>query len=198
MVDRAQALAKLGYAAFALDLYGDAKQVDNPTDAAVQAQHIGGNLALMTRRFVAAMHALTEQLEVDPEKIAFVGYCFGGTVALSMVRQGINASALATFHASVSSLAPIGHEPITTPIRMFTGGADSFVPTEGVQAIKDEMKKAGTDIAVTIYPAGRHGFTNPAATANGRKFDISLAYDDVLAKGSWNQMHQFFQERLGV
>lgn len=198
VIDRAQALAKLGYAAFALDLYGNAKQVDNPADAGAMAQSVGGDLRLLTQRFVAALHTLKEQPEVDPEKIAFIGYCFGGTVALSMVRQGINASALATFHAGVSGLAPIGHEPITTPIHMFTGGDDPFVPTEAVQAVKDEMRKAGADIEVTIYPAGRHGFTNPVATENGRKFDIPLAYDDVLAKDSWNQMHEFFREKFGV
>lgn len=196
--DRAHALAELGYVGFALDLFGDAKQTDNPTDASAMSQEVGGNLPLLTQRFVAALHALKSQPEVDPDKIAVIGYCFGGTVALSMIRQGINAAALVTFHAGVSSLAPIVHEPITTPIHMFTGGNDPFVPTEQVMAVEDEMKKAGANIQVTIYPNAQHSFTNPAATAKGKQFDLPLVYDDVLAKDSWNQMHQFFREKFGV
>lgn len=195
--DRARELAKFGYVGFALDLYGEAKQVNNPTDAAALAQAVGGDLPLLTQRFTAALQALKAQPEVDPDKIAVIGYCFGGTVALSMIRQGINVQALTTFHAGVSGVAPMGPEPLTTPIHLFTGGNDPFVPAEQVMALKDEMRQAGADIEVTLYPDARHAFTNPGATAKGQKFDLPLAYDEVLAKDSWNQMHQILREKLG-
>ncbi len=93
--DRAQALAKLGYVGFAVDMYGNHTLADNPADASALSSAIGGNLALMKGRFMAAIHAVQQQPEVDPERIAVIGFCFGGTVALNMVRQGVTLAAMA-------------------------------------------------------------------------------------------------------
>ena len=189
--NRARALAKLGYVGFAVGMYGNHVQADNPTEASALSSAIGGNLPLMKGRFMAAMHAVMQQPEVDPERIAVIGFCFGGTVALNMVRQGVALTEMAGFHSGLNGLAPIAHPPIKTPVRLYTGGADPFVPADQVQATVAEMKAAGADIQVVTYPGAKHSFTNPIATARGEKFNLPLQYDEPAANDSWHQMSAF-------
>lgn len=191
--DRAQALAKLGYAGFAVDMFGDHAQADNPTDASALSSAVSGNLPLMTGRFMAAIRALKQQPGIDPERIAVIGYCFGGTVALNMVRQGVDLAAMVGFHAGVDGLAPIAHPSINTPIRLFTGGDDPFVPTEQVQMTVADMRAAKADIEVVTYAQARHAFTNPAATEKGERFNLPLQYNAHAADDSWQQMHTFLR-----
>ena len=189
--NRAQALAKLGYVGFAVDMYGNHAQADNPTEASALSSAIGGNLPLMKGRFMAAIHAVKQQPEVDPERIAVIGFCFGGTVALNMVRQGVTLAAMAGFHSGLNGLAPIAHPPIKTPVRLYTGGDDPFVPNDQVKATVAEMRAAGTDIEVVTYPGAKHSFTNPIATERGEKFNLPLQYDEQAANDSWHKMSSF-------
>lgn len=192
--DRAKALAKLGYVGFAVDMYGNHAQADNPTEASAFSSAIGGNLPLMKGRFMAAIHAVKQQPEVDPERIAVIGFCFGGTVALSMVRQGVSLRAMAGFHTGLGGLAPIAHSPINVPVRLYMGGNDPFVPTEQVDATVKEMRAAGADIEVVTYPNAKHAFTNPAATQKGEKFNLPLQYNEQAANDSWHQMSLFLAD----
>ncbi len=192
--DRAKALAKLGYAGFAVDLYGNHAQADNPTEASAFSSAIGGNLPLMKGRFMAAIHAVKQQPEVDPERIAVIGFCFGGTVALSMVRQGVSLRAMAGFHTGLGGLAPIAHSPISVPVRLYTGGNDPFVPADQVESTVKEMRAAGADIEVVTYPNAKHAFTNPAATQKGEKFNLPLQYNEQAANDSWHQMSLFLAD----
>lgn len=196
--DRAKALAKLGYAGFAVDLYGDHKQAANPDEAAALSSAIGGNLPELKGRFLAALNALKQQPEVDPERIAVIGFCFGGTVALSMVRQGVALTAMAGFHAGMSGLAPIEHTPIKTPVRLFTGGNDPFVPVDQVEATVAQMRAAGDDIEMVVYPDAKHAFTNPGATEKGKRFNLPLQYNAEAATNSWDRMKAFFAQTLGA
>ncbi|HQS02384.1 MAG: hypothetical protein B7Y07_04545 [Halothiobacillus sp. 24-54-40] len=196
--DRARALAKLGYVGFAVDMFGNHAQADNPTEASQLSSAVSGNLPLMTNRFMAALHAIKQQPEVDPNKIAVIGYCFGGSVALSMVRQGVDLAAMVGFHAGVSGIAPIAHPPIKTPVRLFTGGADPFVPTAQVEATVAEMRAANTDIEVVTYAQAKHAFTNPAATEKGARFNLPLQFDADAADDSWQQMQVFLKSTLGA
>lgn len=192
--DRARALAQMGYVGFAVDMYGDHAQADNPTEASALSSAVGGNLPLMKGRFMAAIHALKQQPEVDPDRIAVIGFCFGGTVALNMVRQGVQLAAMVGFHSGLSGLAPIAYTPITTPIRLYTGGADPFVPTEQVETTVTELRAAGANIDVVTYPEAKHAFTNPAATGKGQTYHLPLAYDAHAASDSWQKMNLFLAE----
>lgn len=192
--DRAKALAKLGYAGFAVDMYGNHAQADNPTEASALSSAIGGDLPLMKGRFMAAIHAVKQQPEVDPERIAVIGFCFGGTVALSMVRQGVSLRAMVGFHAGLSGLAPIAHSPISVPVRLYTGGNDPFVPADQVDSTVKAMRAAGADIEVVTYPNAQHAFTNPAATQKGEKFNLPLQYNEQAANDSWHQMDSFLAD----
>lgn len=191
---RARELAEVGYVGFALDMYGDGHQAETADEAGRCAGEVGGDLALMTQRFVAALDALKARPEVDAGKVAAIGYCFGGSVALSMARQGVPIDGVVAFHAGLGGIAPVGSEPIRARMRLFTGEEDPMAPTEQVDAFVDEMVAAGIEIGVTHYPGVKHAFTNPVATERGQRFGLPLAYDAHADQDSWNQMVAFFKE----
>jgi len=55
------------------------------------------------------------------------------------------------------------------------------------------MQRAGVDLQLLTFPGVKHGFTNPASTENGKKFDMPLAYDEHADKASWEALLKFLQ-----
>ena len=100
---RADMLAGLGYVAFALDMYGNGKQADNPTDAGKYAGEVTGNPSAMKARFMAAMDLLKKNEHVDPNQIGAIGYCFGGGIVLAMAREGLDLKAVVQFPRKFSN-----------------------------------------------------------------------------------------------
>jgi dienelactone hydrolase len=143
-------------------------------------------------RFQAALKALKSQPTVDPEKIAAVGYCMGGAIVLNAARTGMDLDAVASFHGSLGGLVPI-KGPITAKILVCHGAADSFIPPEKVEAFKKEMKDAGADFKFIAYPGAKHGFTNPAADENAKKFNLDIAYNHEADVESWKELVAFLR-----
>jgi dienelactone hydrolase len=194
---RAQAkrLAEAGFVAFALDMYGKGKVATHPKDAQAFMQEATKDAGVVKARFDAALAALKKQKGVDPARIAAVGYCFGGTVALSMARAGEDLDAVAALHAG---LAPVGPpaEPgkVKAKVIVFTGGSDPMVPAEQVQKFEEEMKAAGVDAKVVTFPEAKHAFTNPAADTKGME---ALKYDPQADQESFEQLVEFLRGALG-
>ncbi|HET7754773.1 MAG TPA: dienelactone hydrolase family protein [Anaeromyxobacteraceae bacterium] len=187
-------LAKAGYVAFALDMYGKGKVADatHPKDAQAFSEEVTKDPELVAARFNAGLDVLKQQPDVDPEKIAVVGYCMGGTIALGMARAGADVDAVATFHAGLKPpAAPAEKGTIKVKkVLVQTGGADPFVPKEQVQALEKELKAAGVDVQVVTYPKAKHSFTNPDAN----KAEMpALAYDAQADKQSWERLTKFLK-----
>jgi dienelactone hydrolase len=194
---RAQArrLAEAGYVGLALDMFGKGKVTTHPEDAKAFMAEATKNAGTLTARFDAGLALLKRQPQVDPKKIGAAGYCFGGTVALEMARAGKPLDAIAAFHAG---LAPQG-EParkgkVKSRILVQTGAEDPMIPAEQVAAFEEEMKKAGVEAKVIVYPGAKHGFTNPDAGKAGMD---ALAYDPEADRKSWEEAARFFRETLG-
>jgi len=187
---RADMLAGLGYAAMAMDLYGDGKTADNPQDAQQFMTDLVNDLPTVRKRFNAALAEFRAQPTVNPRKIAAIGYCFGGGVVLHMARYGADLRAVASFHGSLPlGIAPKGEgAKITARVVAYNGEDDTFVPTEAIAAFKREMEQAGVDYQFINFPEAIHGFTNPAATANGEKFGLALKYNALADRSSWEHM----------
>ncbi len=96
--DRANKLAELGYVAFALDMYGDGKVASHPEDAGKFSGMVMSNMDEAKARFEAAVASLKANENVDVENIGAIGYCFGGSVALTMANAGYDLEAVAAFH----------------------------------------------------------------------------------------------------
>lgn len=193
--NQAVKLAKAGYVGFALDMYGKGKVTTHPKDANAYMEEVMKAPDLLKARFQTAYDLLKKRPEVDPERIAAIGYCFGGTVALTMARAGADLKAVATFHAGLKPAAgPAQPGQVKAKILVMTGGADQMIPPDQVQAFKDEMSKAGAHAEVKVYPGARHSFTNPDAGKAGMD---NLKYDAKVAEQSWDDLMKFLPSALG-
>ncbi len=191
---RAKQLAKLGYTALAVDMYGNGKIADHPEDAGKFSGAVGGNLPLAKARFDAAVEKLKQQDSVDPEKIAAIGYCFGGGIVINMARMGSDLAGVVSFHGSIATKTPAKEGDIKTKIRVFNGADDPFVTEEQIEAFEVEMSDAGVDYKFVNYPDTKHSFTNPDADKYGKKFNLPLEYNKKADKDSWQAMQEFFEE----
>jgi len=191
---RARMLAELGYIALAVDMYGDGKTAGHPDDAGKFAGELRKNLPLAQSRFLAALNFLRQQPKVDVEKIAAIGYCFGGGVVLEMARAGIDLDGVASFHGSLETANPATPGKVKAKVLVLNGAADTFVTPEQIAVFKKEMEAAGVEYRFVNYPGVRHSFTNPEADDFGKKFNLPLAYDQEADRKSWQAMQDFFSE----
>jgi len=191
--ERARQLAKMGYTALAVDMYGDGKQAAHPDDAKKFAMEVMGNMDEEKSRFEAGMKALEKQPTTDPAKIAAIGYCFGGGVVLEMARAGLDLRGVASFHGMLGTEHPAQKGAVKAKILVLQGEADPFVPHEQVEAFKKEMAAAEAPVEYHGYPGAKHAFTNPGATDLGKKFELPLAYDEEADKASWAELDGFLK-----
>lgn len=194
---RADMLAKQGYTALAVDMFGDGRQANHPDDAGKFATEVSSNMPLARARFEAGMKLLQSRKEVDPDRIAAFGYCFGGGVVLNMARAGLDLKGVATFHGALGTDIPAGQDRVRARILVFTGENDAMITPDKVAAFRQEMDAAGADYRIVTYPGAQHSFTNPDADEFGRKFNLPLAYNAAADKDSWRQAMAFLRVVFG-
>lgn len=192
--ERAKALAALGYTSFAIDMYGVGKQGSNPDEAGALMGAVMSDPAALEKRFNTALKLLREHPRTQPSRVAALGYCFGGGVVLHMARQGIELAGIGSMHGILSSPVPAESGSVKTPLQIYTGGADPFVPTEQVSGFVSEMLNAGARFDLITFPGAQHAFSNPAATDAGKRFGIPLAYDAEADRVSWAGFTEFLQD----
>ena len=190
---RADMLAELGYVAFAVDMYGDGKTADTPADAGTLAGGVMQNMKGMKSRFIAAMDLLKKNKAVDSTRIAAIGYCFGGGVALNMACAGTDLQGVVSFHGSLAAVMPAKRGTVKAKILVCNGAADLFNPEAAVQKFKADMDSSKADYKFVNYADAMHAFTNPASTEVGKKFNIPIAYNEKADKKSWADMEEFFK-----
>ena len=191
---RALMLAKSGYTALAVDMYGDGKTANHPEDASKFSNAVGGDLPLAKARFLSAISTLQNQSTVEADDIAAIGYCFGGGIVLKMARLGVDIDGVVSFHGSVATNSAAVKGDIKAKVRVFNGADDPFVKAEQISAFKQEMKNADVDYQFVNYAGAKHSFTNPGSTAIGEKFGLPLEYNETADKDSWAKTIQFFTE----
>jgi dienelactone hydrolase len=177
---RAVDLAKEGYVAFALDLYGDGKEIP-VAEARTVSGKVGSDFPLIEKRFNAALKVLRAARYVDTSRIAAIGYCFGGGVVLNMARMGTDINGVVGFHSSVNTGLTAKKGDVKTRILAFQGDGDPAAPQERQKAFVEEMKESGADFSYMVFgnlPA--HNFTNPAGTTYYKR-EANLAWASMLA-----------------
>lgn len=192
---RARKLAELGYVAMAIDLYGNGKTADNPTDAQKFAGPFYSNPAMAKSRFDAALNKLKTYEQVDTNNIAAIGYCFGGAQVLNMARLGDNLKAVVSFHGNLAGV-PADKNLLKAKILVCHGADDKFVSAAEVSQFKKSMDSINANYSFKQYPNATHAFTNPAATAIGQKFNMPIAYNAAADSASWEDMKKFFSANL--
>lgn len=191
---RARMLAEMGYTALAVDMYGDGKQADHPSDAGKFSSELMKNFDVASGRFLAAMDFLKKQKTVDPGNIAAIGYCFGGGVVLNMARQGVDLKGVASFHGGLAAVKPAQPGGVKAKVLVLHGADDKFTTSEQIEAFKKEMKEAGADMTFISYPGAVHSFTNPDADMFAKKFNIPLGYNADADRKSWDELKKFFEK----
>lgn len=191
---RADQLARAGYVALAMDMYGEGKTASNPTDAGALAGKALANMDQVLTRVQKAVSVLREQSQVKKNQIAAIGYCFGGGVLVNAARMGLDVQGVVSFHGN---LAPkTDKRDYQTKLLILHGGADPLVSKEEIAGFKTEMKKFDVAYEFVEYPGALHAFTNPAATKTGKEFNLPVAYDQAADVASWEKMMNFFSQVL--
>lgn len=194
---RAEMLAKEGYVALALDMYGDGKQADHPKKAGEFSSAVFKNMDEAKSRFLAALETLKSHPHVDKTKIAAIGYCFGGGIVLSMARMGVDLEGVVSFHGSLKSPVKAKKGQVKANILVFNGQADPMVPASDVAGFEKEMGKVKATYRVVNYPGAKHAFTNMEADDLAKKFPPlanAIGYQKLADEDSWNQTLKFFKE----
>ena len=191
---RADMLAELGYVAMAVDMYGQGAVALTPEDAQKMATPFYKDPKLGKTRIDAAEKKLKEYAEVDPDKIAAIGYCFGGSMVLNDAKMGADFKGTVSFHGGLEGVKATKGS-VKGKILVCHGGADKFVNPE-VNDFRKNLDTAGVKYTFKVYENATHAFTNPEATANGKKFNMPIEYNEKADKESWEDMKQFLQTTL--
>jgi dienelactone hydrolase len=189
---RADELAGLGYIAFACDMYGDGRNAEHPQDAGRMATEVRMNVQEWRKRAAEALQVLASQPECDSQKLAAIGYCFGGSTALQLAYSGADLDAVVTFHAALPVPTAEEAAQVKATIQVNHGAKDSFIPEESIQQFRQALDAAGTDWSMTYYAGALHGFTVKGAEDRGMP---GLKYDAAADQRSWTSMLQLFAER---
>lgn len=188
---RAKELAKLGYFAFAVDMYGNRKQADNPDSAGKLATPFYMDPQMAKRRFDAALEKAKTFQQAEASKVAAIGYCFGGAQVINMAKLGDDLKGVVSFHGNLN-VVPANKDLLKAQVLVCHGAIDPFVPQAEVDQFKKSMDSIGAKYIFKAYDSATHAFTNPDATVMGQKFNIPIAYNATADTASWNEMKSFF------
>lgn len=192
---RADMLAKLGYIALAVDMYGEGKQGPTPKEAGELATPFYKDPKLVQSRIEAAVAKIKEYAETDASRMACIGYCFGGSMSLTAAKLGIDFKAVVSFHGGLAGI-PAEAGKTKAKILVCHGAADKFISEDELKNFRHNLDSVKVDYTFIAYPDATHAFSNPDATANGKKFNIPIAYNAAADKKSWNDMKAFFKKNL--
>jgi dienelactone hydrolase len=187
----AEKVAKLGYVVFVADIYGKANRPKDMKEASALSDIYKKDRALMQARARAAYDQLRKSPRVDVSRIAAMGYCFGGGVALELARSGADLDGTLSFHGNLDTPHPGQAKQIKGQVLVLHGADDPFVPQDQIKGFMDEMRAGGVDWHLIQYGGAVHGFTNPTAGGDNSK---GFAYNAKADKRSFQAMADFYQE----
>lgn len=195
---RARELAAMGYPALAIDMYGDGQTASNPKDAGHLMHTVVGDTEKQFARSLAGLQLLKSQPEVDADRVAAIGYCFGGKMVLDMARRNMDLAGVVSFHGALATATRAESGKIKAAVLVLNGEADGFIPQADIDALKAEMKAAGADFGFVNYPGAKHGFTSPDADKLAKEHGMDIAYDPIADADSWERMQAFFDKIFGT
>ncbi|MGZ8937849.1 MAG: dienelactone hydrolase family protein [Limisphaerales bacterium] len=188
---RGEMLAKLGYVAFAADIYGKGTRPKDVQEAGQFAGKYKNNRDLLQRRVKAGFDQLKKSRMVDTQNIAAIGYCFGGTTVLELARSGAELDGVVSFHGGLGTTNADSVPNIKSKVLVLHGADDPHVPNAEIEGFAEEMRKAKADWQIVAYGNAVHSFTDWNAGNDNSK---GAAYNEKADKRSWEDMKDFFNE----
>jgi len=188
---RAEQLAELGYVAFAVDMYGKGKVTTHTEKASEWAKLTTGNLDEWRGRAEAGLKLLQANPNVDPARLAAIGYCFGGATVMQLVYGGAPVKGVVSFHGSLPLPSQTQAISQSAKVLIAHGASDPFLTEDHVVKFKTALNQAEIDWQMMVYSGAQHSFTNPSADQYGLK---GATYHKQADQRSWTHMKQFFDE----
>ncbi|GIX31017.1 MAG: hypothetical protein KatS3mg124_1489 [Porticoccaceae bacterium] len=189
---KARALAELGYVGFALDMFGKGVRGNSVEENQALIAPFLEDRGLLQARIQRAVEVLRGQPEVDPARVAAIGFCFGGLCVLDLARSGADVRGVVSFHGLFIPPGNTAGRKITAKVLCLHGWDDPMVPPDQVVALARELTEAGADWQIHAYGNTLHAFTNPEA--NDRQ--LGTVYNAVADARSWTAMQNFLAEVL--
>jgi dienelactone hydrolase len=188
--EKADKLAAQGYVGVAIDNYGKGVFGNNNEENAALMTPFLRDRGKLRKRLQAGIAAARSISMVDQDRIAAIGFCFGGLCVLDMARSGADLKGVVSFHGLFNAPENLPNGKITAKVLALHGHDDPMVPPEKVLALQSELTAAGVDWQVHAYGGTMHAFTNPQANApqNG------MAWNPVAEKRAWQSMQNFLAE----
>lgn len=190
---RAEQLARLGYVAFAADMYGTGVVTDDPKRAGELAGQFYGK-PLMAERARAGLDQLLASELVDGARVAAIGYCFGGSTVQALAYTGAPLAGVVSFHGGLIPVPLDAAANTQAKILVCHGAVDGFVSADELAAFTRAMNEGKFDYQFISYAGAVHAFTNPGADAIAKATGLPIAYHPVAAQRSWMHMRSFFRE----
>ena len=187
---KANALAELGYAAFALDLYGKGVRGSGPEENAALMQPFLDDRAMLQQRMLASVDTMREQDPVDAGKLAAIGFCFGGLCVLDLARTGADLAGVVSFHGLFAAPGNTEGNTIRAKVLALHGWDDPMATPDNVLALSKELTEMGADWQLHAYGNTMHAFTNPEANDT----QMGTVYDASADRRSFRSMQNFLEE----
>ena len=184
---RAQQLADLGFVAFAADIYGKENRPKNAQDNSRMASIFYSDQQLFRDRLKAGLDALKATPGVDPNRVAAIGYCFGGAGVLELARTGADIKGVVSFHGSLQTKMPVQEGVVKAKVMVIHAAQDPSVKRAQLDAFLDEMRDAKVDYQLVVYNLNTHPFTVFGGSG----------YNADADRRSWKAMQDFFAEIFG-
>ena len=195
---RARELAEHGYAALAIDMYGDKNVTTDAKQAYEWMMQTFADADTIVNRAQAGLDTLAAQTEVNPTQLAAIGFCYGGKVVLDLARSGAPLKAVATFHATLAPKAPAVEGQIQGEILVLHGELDSMVTLDDVASFREEMHAAKVDHEVIIFEDAKHGFSNPLADERAKANGVDLGYNPEAERQGLDAMYDLLERNLSA
>jgi dienelactone hydrolase len=181
----ARRLADAGYLGLGVDMYGGGLYSGYDNSGGDAGRHFEGFLKdpqSLRDRALAWFDRARTQPGADPERIAAIGYCFGGHCVLELARTGAALKAVVSYHGILTTQLPAPPGTILARVAAYCGARDPYAPVATIEALRDELNTAGARHQITVFNDVEHSFTDPDAGKMGRP---GIAYDAVADRVSW-------------
>jgi dienelactone hydrolase len=196
--ERAVTLAAMGYAGFALDVYGKGISGADGEDAYTLMKPYHADRSLLQARLLAGLRAAASQPESEGDQLAAIGYCFGGLCVLDLARMNAPVLGVASFHGDLAPPAWHGGAPPKEDIRprvlALHGWDDPYAPPSMLEPFAREMSERRADWQLHAYGNTVHSFTNMAYDMPAQ----GALYDEKADRRSWRALAGFLDELFGA
>ncbi len=193
---RARELAEHGFAALAIDMYGDKRVTTEVPQASAWMNQTFEQADTIVNRAQAGLATLAAQPEVNTKKLAAIGFCYGGKVVLDLARSGADIKAVVTFHAVLAASAPAEKGKVKAEILVLHGELDSMVTLDNVASFRQEMHDADVNHEVVIFEDAKHGFSNPLADERAKANNVDLGYNAEAERQGLEAMYELLDKHL--